>query len=139
MKTCPNCQSEVEDHFDLCWNCQYSFTNLKVLTNSEFAIVCPACRAEINGHLKFCPYCKHDLNALTEFDEHRVPGPAKQIDCLRCKIPMSFNGNYRFHEGTRMGVFGNAFELFTNRESFDLYFCPQCGKVEFFLPEVPAL
>ena len=32
------------------------------------------------------------------------------------------------------GLFGNLFELFQNRESFDLYVCPKCGKVEFFIP-----
>lgn len=25
MKICPNCNAEVEDHFELCWNCNYSF------------------------------------------------------------------------------------------------------------------
>lgn len=29
------------------------------------------------------------------------------------------------------GVLGNLFELFQNREAFDLYVCPKCGKVEF--------
>ena len=25
MKTCPNCKEEVDDNFDTCWNCMYSF------------------------------------------------------------------------------------------------------------------
>ncbi|MDO8928817.1 MAG: hypothetical protein Q7W54_07500 [Bacteroidota bacterium] len=73
---------------------------------------------------------------MTELDRPNISGPVAQIDCLRCKISMSYNGNVRFHEGTRMGAFGDLFELFTNRESFDLYFCPKCGKVEFFLPQM---
>lgn len=31
---------------------------------------------------------------------------------------------------------GNIFEIFLNRESFDLYLCPKCGKVEFFSPRM---
>lgn len=136
MKTCPNCQSEVDDNFELCWNCQYSFTNAEVLADKDFKLVCPACNAEIDANLHFCPYCKHDLNAVSEVNQNLNPLPVKEIECLRCKIPMSYNGNVRFHEGTRIGAFGDLFELFTNRESFDLYFCPKCGKVEFFLPEI---
>lgn len=31
MKNCPNCNSEVEDNFNICWNCNYSFTQNKYL------------------------------------------------------------------------------------------------------------
>ena len=31
MKNCPNCSSELEDNFDLCWNCNYSFAENKVV------------------------------------------------------------------------------------------------------------
>ena len=60
----------------------------------------------------------------------------RQITCLRCKVvPMRFSGNYKFHEGTRFGAMGNLLELFVNKETFDLYVCPKCGKVEFFTPQ----
>jgi len=134
MKSCPNCKVEVEDHFELCWNCQYSFSDAQVLKENEFNLICPACNVEIEASLNFCPNCKHDLRSVIEVDKHGVPGPVKQIECLRCGVQMSFNGNFRFHEGTRVGAFGDLFELFTNRESFDLYFCPNCGKVEFYMP-----
>lgn len=135
MKTCPNCKAEVDDEYDLCWNCQFSFLDRRVLTDRDFEQVCPACKAEIDSHLNFCPYCKFDLKASAPLDHPGVTGPVKQIDCLRCKVPMSYNGNFRFHEGTRIGALGDLFELFVNRETFDLYFCPKCGKVEFFLPD----
>ena len=102
MKNCPNCKSEVEDNFNLCWNCNYSFSENKVV----------------------------------EFEDIEDKQSVKEIDCLRCKVPLGFSGNFKFHEGTRFGVFGNVFEAFTNRESFDLYICPKCGKVEFFSPEI---
>ena len=90
MKICPKCHEEVEDSFEICWNCNYSFPDDKIL----------------------------DLS----------------IDCLRCQVKMIYSGKYEFHEGMNTGVFGNLFELFQNREAFDLYVCPKCGKVEFFVP-----
>ncbi|MBS4062098.1 MAG: hypothetical protein KG029_17005 [Bacteroidetes bacterium] len=98
MKNCPNCNSEVENNFELCWNCNYSFTENQIIDINDFA----------KG--------------------------SREIDCLRCKIPLLFSGQFKFHEGTRVGVLGNLFEIFQNREKFDLYMCPKCGKVEFFSP-----
>lgn len=55
------------------------------------------------------------------------------LKCLRCGTPMIYLGNYKFHEGTRSGVFGNLFELAVNRESYDIHACPNCRKAEFFI------
>ena len=99
MKNCPNCKAEVEENFELCWNCNYSFSECKIVDIKDLHLA---------GNV--------------------------EIDCLRCKVPMLFSGNYKFHEGVRMGVLGAIGELLVNRESFDLYLCPKCGKVEFFSP-----
>ena len=53
--------------------------------------------------------------------------------CPRCTTTLDFVGTKRFHEGTRWGVLGEIGELFTNRESFDVYVCPRCGRVELFV------
>ncbi|KJF44597.1 hypothetical protein [Draconibacterium sediminis] len=98
MKNCPNCNAEIEDNFELCWNCNYSLTEQKII----------------------------DIKDLNE--------NKKEIDCLRCHVLMLYSGEYKFHEGPKIGVLGNIFEAFVNRESFDLYMCPKCGKVEFFAP-----
>lgn len=98
MKNCPHCNAEIEPGFQVCWNCNYSFTEKRVI----------------------------------EFTEHP---DKKSLDCLRCNTRMLYTGNYKFHEGKRYGLFGSVFELFVNRESFDLYLCPRCGKVEFFVPD----
>lgn len=98
MKNCPNCNEEIIDNFEVCWNCNYSFSENKVI----------------------------DFKEITETD--------RDIDCLRCNIKLIYAGNYKFHEGPRAGVLGNLFELFVNKESFDLYVCPKCGKVEFYTP-----
>ena len=92
MKICPKCHEEVEDSFDICWNCNYSFPEDKVL----------------------------DLNELESVEEEKC-----SIDCLRCQVEMDYSGKYKFHEGMSTGLFGNLFELFQNRESFDLYVCPK--------------
>lgn len=98
MKICPNCHEEVEDSFEICWNCNYDFSEGKV------------------------------IEPLLEEKEDC------SINCLRCDIKMQYSGEFRFHEGTNTGIFGNLFEIFQNRETFDLYVCPKCGKVEFFTP-----
>jgi len=100
MKNCPNCNSEIEHNFELCWNCNYSFTQNRII----------------------------EIKDLTKSLGNR------EIDCLRCKIPLIYSGQFNFHEGGKLGVLGNLFEIFVNREKFDLYLCPKCGKVEFFAP-----
>lgn len=99
MKTCPNCKSEIEDNWDLCWNCNYSIIENKVIENKE------------------------------------ITKGSREIECLRCNIPLVFAGDYKFHEGAKIGFFGNIFEAFVNQAKFDLYVCPKCEKVEFFMPQ----
>lgn len=66
--------------------------------------------------------------------EETAPGP---LACPRCQVPLSFAGTKQFHEGTRAwDVMGGVLELFKNREALDAYFCPRCGRVEFFLAGV---
>jgi Zn finger protein HypA/HybF involved in hydrogenase expression len=99
MKNCPNCNTEIEDGFEVCWNCCYSLTEKRILEPEE------------------------------------TGAGKKDLKCLRCNVNMFYSGNYKFHEGSRIGILGNFFEWFVNRESFDIYVCPKCGKVEFFVPE----
>jgi Zn finger protein HypA/HybF involved in hydrogenase expression len=98
MKQCPNCKEEIEEGFEICWKCNYSLTEKKIVEFSD------------------------------------VDDGGRQLDCLRCRVPLRYSGNFKFHEGTRLGILGDVFEIFMNRESFDLYICPKCGKVEFFAP-----
>lgn len=47
MKICPNCQVEVQDHFELCWKCNYGFLEKKVAElqdKRECEIECLRCR-----------------------------------------------------------------------------------------------
>jgi hypothetical protein len=58
------------------------------------------------------------------------------MQCARCATALEYYGTKKFHEGTRIGVFGELAELFQSREHFDVYVCPRCGRVEFFLDGV---
>lgn len=133
MKTCPNCWNEVEDNFDVCWSCQYSFVDEKVLDATEIKVVCPKCNAVVPSSVTYCPKCNSYVRENDEETDKKASG-YNDLVCLRCKVPLEYQGNYKFHEGTRYGVMGDLFELLTNKESFDLCYCPKCGKVEFFLP-----
>lgn len=66
-------------------------------------------------------------------DEATSGKPSREIRCLRCHVALTYVGTKKFHEGTRWGVMGDLFELFVNKENFDVYHCPHCGKVEFFV------
>lgn len=60
--------------------------------------------------------------------------PASLVRCPRCQIALDFVGTRHFHEGTRaFDALGGLWELFKNREHFDVYVCPRCGRVEFFV------
>lgn len=61
MKICPNCKEEVEDSFDLCWNCCYCFSEGKITSIEEVdtytprEIKCLRCRVPMlySGEYKF--------------------------------------------------------------------------------------
>ncbi len=55
------------------------------------------------------------------------------IVCTRCELPLEFVGTRDFHEGTRWGALGELGELFVNKQSFDVFVCPRCGRVELFI------
>ncbi len=95
---------------------------------------CPNCNAEREDGFELCWNCGYSFTEkkIIEIDNIETDGKGKKINCLRCKTAMLYSGNYKFHEGMPTGFFGAIGELFINRESFDLYLCPKCGKVEFF-------
>jgi len=89
--------------------------------------ICPNCNAESDDNFDLCWNCNYSFveNQVVEIKE--IVKGSREIDCMRCAVPMLFSGNFKFHEGWNTGFFGN-------KESFDLYVCPKCGKVEFFVP-----
>ena len=64
------------------------------------------------------------------------PRTHREVECARCDVPMRYMGEKQFHEGRRYGLLGDIGELFVNKERFDVYACPRCGVVEFFVDGV---
>ena len=60
-------------------------------------------------------------------------GDESRVTCGRCGVSMNFGGTKRFHEGTNWGWVGEIGEFFVRKERFDVYVCPRCGVVEFFV------
>nr|WP_295379303.1 hypothetical protein [Pseudoxanthomonas sp.] len=101
---CKSCKTTNEADFDICWQCG---------TGRDGRPPDPAFSR----------------------NQETVRVPPRQLECLRCQSPMAHAGTKRFHEGSRLAPFllAELGELLVNRESFDLYTCTGCGKVEFFL------
>ena len=55
--------------------------------------------------------------------------PDSKVACVRCDQPMKDAGELRLHEGGRF----LAYDLNVRLVEFQVYICPNCGKVEFFL------
>ena len=97
---------------------------------------CPQCEATVDDDAwQACWGCgaRRDQSPAEAAAEK-----AKRNDmraCLRCKTPLAFAGTRRFHHGGgRMDFWlSDLGELFVGRETYDVFFCPACGKVEFFV------
>jgi Zn finger protein HypA/HybF involved in hydrogenase expression len=77
------------------------------------------------------------VTASANFDNIEE-GTETDLKCLRCfDKRMIYNGTQRFHVGSNSApfIFGDVGELFVNKQTFDLYYCPKCGKVEFYFRE----
>jgi hypothetical protein len=60
-------------------------------------------------------------------------GSVNALSSVRCHEALQHLGRKRFHEDPNWGIFGELGELFVKREHFDVYVCPRCGRVEFFI------
>ena len=116
MWTCQNCSEEVEDQFGACWNCS----------------------ADRDG----------SLPTRGSFDEETQDEDTEDIErkaflnekfrpkhCLRCNVLLRHAGRKEFHEGMKLGALGDFFELLVAQTRLEMYVCPNCLHVEFFLSE----
>ena len=91
---------------------------------------CTQCSEMIEDQFDSCWRCAGQAQPTKSLPRQERP----TLQCLRCRKDMEFYGNKRFHEG---GHLASALgDMLVNRESFDVYVCPQCGHVEFFM-ELP--
>lgn len=112
MWKCVTCGEMVESSFDACWNCG----------TSKDGVEDPA----------FVRLAKERDSPAVE----KPVEPAKPMACLRCNTELEHLGTKHFHEGRNWGVLGELGELFVKRDRFNVYACPQCGRVELFVDGV---
>lgn len=106
MKSCPNCDSEMPKQHDICWNCNYDLINHQVIEFNE-------------------PQEIKDIVKETEI---------KKINCLRCKTPMRFK-SLRDLNNARGFIEVLADYVSGKNEPIEVYYCPNCKKVELFIPD----
>jgi hypothetical protein len=105
--TCLNCNEEVESQFEVCWNCQRDRTGVVPPSYSDL---------ENEDHPLIAP-----LNAIT-----------RDQFCLACQNNLTYVGSQKLHSGICYGIVWN--ELAGNQIELEMFFCPACGRVEFFMP-----
>ena len=59
----------------------------------------------------------------------------KDINCLRCDIPMEYVTRESFQKGDCGAWVGNLNFSFRGGYMMEVYRCPKCGKLEFFEPD----
>jgi Zn finger protein HypA/HybF involved in hydrogenase expression len=131
MKKCINCNTDLENGTEVCWNCLYSFADKKVLEKSQFKFTCPHCDEENSAENEVCKKCGKEMSIKLIMDENDGVYGNREIYCQRCNIRLYYRGNYKFQEKTLL--FAPALDYLLSQESFDIYYCPQCNKAELFL------
>jgi predicted RNA-binding Zn-ribbon protein involved in translation (DUF1610 family) len=99
---------------------------------------CPQCGERVDDNFGSCWNCQTDRPENAELSEAQVEdihlsGVARvePVACLRCAAELEFRGTKSFHEGTPFESW--LWGIFVNRERLDVYACPRCGRVEFFV------
>ena len=137
MWKCVKCREQVDDEFEVCWNCG---TSSEGIEDNEFkrAEDIRAEELETTPPLPDSAPVVDQSTAIQEIPQGRSGDPAailrRSLLCPRCDHDLDFVGTKSFHEGFQWGgLLGDWGEFFVNQESFDLYVCRRCGRVEFFV------
>ena len=117
--TCSKCGESVEENFDACWKCGTSWDG----------VVDPHFKGPAADEIV-------PVAAPASIAPEAATSGIDPITCARCYEQLEYVGRKRFHEGTNWGVLGELGELFVKRQHFDVYVCPRCGRVEFFVDGV---
>ena len=59
----------------------------------------------------------------------------KDLTCLRCGTPMGYVKREKLQLGQTGWILGDLPNLFAGAMTADIYTCPECGKIEFYLAE----
>ena len=58
----------------------------------------------------------------------------RKTKCLRCDARMKFGMQQKFQMGQTSFLLGDWSNLMAGSLELEVWFCPKCGKVEFFVP-----
>ena len=58
----------------------------------------------------------------------------RKTKCLRCDARMKFGMQQKFQLGQTSFLLGDWAKLIAGALELEVWFCPKCGKVEFFVP-----
>jgi hypothetical protein len=112
MWQCTKCKEQIDEASDTCWRCGTSHDGIEDPSFRRVEDV-------------------RDSSVPMVSTKHL--SPKSVLACARCELELNYVGTKNFHEGTRWGILGDLGELFVNKEKFDVYCCPKCGRVEFFV------
>jgi hypothetical protein len=111
MWKCLSCAEDIEDNLEVCWNCQADRgRNLPGRDLSDETEDEPELKRFLNE--KFSPK-----------------------NCLQCHGVLKFVGRKEFHEGINFGVLGDFGDWFVGHTNLEMYVCPACLRVEFFVSD----
>jgi Zn finger protein HypA/HybF involved in hydrogenase expression len=131
MWQCAKCRKRLEDDFGSCWNCGTSKDGVE---DPDFRKVDEVPSDQVSEALAEDIYLgEKNSEAAAEAVGSGLKPEESPITCSRCRCELDYVGTKAFHEGARWGVLGDFAELFVNKERFDVYCCPRCGQVEFFV------
>lgn len=60
----------------------------------------------------------------------------KQLQCLRCRKEMDFLKREKIQLGQTGALFGDWPNIIAGALDTEIYYCPRCGKMEFFMPGI---
>lgn len=110
MKTywsCKNCKDQVEEVYEVCWNCQYDREGNPPLEDERAMAMASA----------------------DPIERRRVNEKYKERHCEQCKTRLKHLGTKEFNEGREIG---SLTVLLEDSVPLDLYVCPNCRRVDFF-------
>lgn len=106
MWQCSNCGEQVENSFDVCWNCQTDKGDLITSLGAEpKSWECDACGADVEFEDTICPSCGADIS--------EIAGP--QIFCPKCGARVDDDAEFCSSCAERISA-------------SNVVNCPSCGK-----------
>ena len=59
----------------------------------------------------------------------------RNLECLRCGTSMRFGSKEKMQLGQTGWLLGDLPNLLAGALEMEIYYCPRCGKMEFYTPE----